>query len=508
MSHTWNIDRAGDHIDKKIADVKTVEIFDYKRELSLENIRTNRAYRVDGVHVYLDILNVEDMLHETKEETVRLHQRLLRFENLQYRAFDRILNSTGIRRVDFQNQRLHALVTQPYGTDQAGARVHRAVAMAQLAIDVLDQTGETETQLPNAKVRVGIDTGETLAVNNGRNGGREPLFLGDAANQGAKMVCGGKAEGIYLTNNARVAIGLKEVDQPKRTPLTIDEIAISQEAAKLDIVAADVVADWHADLKKNPLAAVSFSGHTPPLRTLDISALTLGNSRRQDGISLYADVDGFTAFVARHIDNCPEDVVRVFHVVRAELDRVLVREFDGRRIRFIGDCIHGLMCEGTAQTTDAQASITDATLCAAALHSSFDLILEKLNDEGIDVDGLGLQIGFEYGPLTVTRMGLHGDRVRCSISRAVLASELEQGRCEASETAIGKTAYAEASEGVRALFSDDRKIADLDYAETVDALTDSGDDGARITQQAAFVAAAPAVAAGASAVVRPYARCD
>jgi hypothetical protein len=508
MTHTWNVDRAGDHIDKKIADVETVEILDYKRELSLENIRTNRAYRVAGVHLYVDILNVDEMLDAAVEESVRVHQRLLRFLNLQYRAFDRILNSTAVRRVDFQNQRLHALVTQPYGADQAAARVHKAVAVAQLAIDVLDQTADAEQQLPNAKVRVGIDTGETLAVNNGRNGGREPLFLGDAANHGAKMACGGSAKGIFLTNNARVAIGLDEVDHPKRSPLTAAEIVISQEAAKLDLTVESVVEQWHADLKRNPLGAVSFSGHTPPLRTLDIAALTLANSRRQDAVSLYADLDGFTAFVARHIDDRPEDVVRVLHVVRAELDRVLVQEFDGRRIRFIGDCIHGIMCEGTAQTTDAEASVTDATLCAAALRSSFDLALEKLKAEGIDVYGLGLQIGFEYGPVTVTRMGLHGDRVRCSISRAVLASEAEQGRCEAAETAIGEKAYGLASKGVRDLFVDDRKVEACDYAEAVDALTESGDDKGRAAQEAAFVAAAPAVAAGASTVVRPYAQRD
>jgi len=184
---------------------------------------------------------------------------------------------------------------------------------------------------------------------------------------------------------------------------------------------------------------------------------------------------------------------------------VLVREFDGRRIRFIGDCIHGLMCEGTARTTDAEASITDATLCAGALRSSFDLALQKLKDEDIDIDGLGLQIGFEYGPVTVTRMGLHGDRVRCSISRSVLKSEAEQGRCGASETAIGEAAWTAASDGVQDLFGSDRKAADLDYAEAVDALTESGDKKASTAQAAAYVAAAPAVAAAAPAVVRPYA---
>ena len=89
------------------------------------------------------------------------------------------------------------------------------------------------------------------------------------------------------------------------------------------------------------------------------------------------------------------------HVIRAELERVVTSDFDGRRIRFIGDCIHGLICEGTSKTTDVKETISSATLCSGALRSSFDLALEKLASAGIDVSGLGLQIGFEYGWMTI-----------------------------------------------------------------------------------------------------------
>lgn len=505
MAHSWNYDRAGDHISRKIADVKTVEIKDYKRDISLANIPTHVAYRVDGVHMYADIINLGDMLNATVEETERCHRRSMRFLNSQYRAFDRILIAAEVRRIDFQNQRLHALITKPYGEDKEADRVHKAIAVAQMAIDVLHQTDDADEQLPNAEVRVGIDTGESLAVNNGRSGGREPLFLGNPANHAAKRAGGGTATGIFLTNQARTAIDLSEVDDPDSVPLTAAEVAVSQEIANLDIEIDDIVEEYHADLKKNPLGSIGFSGHTPPLRTLDISALTLANSRRQDAVSIYADIDGFTDYVARHIDGNPKNVVRVLHVIRAEMDRVISVEFEGRRIRFVGDCIHGLMCEGTAQTTDAKATVSDATLCVAALRSSFDLALERLEAEGIDVEGLGLQIGFEYGPMTVTRMGLHGDRVRCSISRGVLASEAEQRDCAAGETAIGPVAYAAASDGVRDLFGKTRKVADLDYAEAADALSDSGDDKGRASQTAAFAAASPAIAAAASVPVRPYA---
>jgi class 3 adenylate cyclase len=96
-----------------------------------------------------------------------------------------------------------------------------------------------------------------------------------------------------------------------------------------------------------------------------------------EAVSVYADIDGFTKFVAEHIGQNAEHVVKCFHVIRSELDRTLSSDFDGRRIRFIGDCIHGLLMEGTAYSTDKEETVSTATLCAAALRSSFNLAIER-----------------------------------------------------------------------------------------------------------------------------------
>lgn len=508
MAHSWNHDRASTHIEKALEAVSTVTIVEYVRDMSLESIPTSKAYRVDGVHLYADILNLDEMLGVTDTEGVMCHKRTLRFLNQHYRAASRILSRTAARRVDFHNQRLHALVTKPYNTEEGAeaARIHRAVAISQLIIDVLAQTGDDSDDIPNARVRVGIDSGETLAVNNGRSGNREPLFLGEAANRSAKL-SGTKdgAEGIFLTNTARAAIGFAEVKDPAKTALTNEEIKTSQENAELEVTATEIVKEWRDDLDKNPIGSFEFSRHTPPFRTMDIHSLTPANSKRQEAISVYADIDGFTAYVKKHIEASPENVVRVFHVIRAELERVFTSEFDGRRIRFIGDCVHGLLCEGTAHTTDIKDSISSATLCAGGLRSSFDLSIEKLSENGIDVDGLGLAIGFEYGPMTVTRLGLQGNRVRCSVSRGVLASESEQMRCSGNETAIGEEAYKEASDAVKNLFGPKRKVCDLDYNEAVESLAEDDDSAGKAAKNLAYVSS-PEMARAADLRINPHAR--
>lgn len=507
MAHGWNQERAAEHIGKRLEDVKEVVIKEYVRDMTLENIKTNEAYKVHGVHLYADIVNLDAILGTTETEGVTSHKRALRFLNLHYRAVSRILSETDTKRVDFHNQRLHAVVTKPYNTEDMAelSRVRQAVAVAQLIIDVLDQTGDDDEQIPNARVRVGIDTGSALAVNNGRSGYREPLFLGEPANHAAKHASNGSAVGIFLTNTARKAIGLSEVENSNKTALTAEEIKACQDAAALTVTSQSIVEEWREDLKKNPIGTFEFSRQTPPLRDLDITVLTPKNSRRQEAVSVYADIDGFTAYVARHVDSNPEDVVRTLHVIRAELERVLTADFGGRRIRFIGDCIHGLICEGTAQTTDEEQTVSNSILCAGGLRSSFEKALVLLAAQKVDAAGLGLAIGFEFGPMTVTRLGIHGDRIRCSVSRGVLQSEEEQLRCNGSETAIGKSAYDKGTDAVRKMFGSKRKKSDLDYNEAVEGLAELDDSTAKSSRNIVFGIATSAAAEGASRVTRPYA---
>jgi class 3 adenylate cyclase len=503
-AHSWNRERATKRIDAKIdaLPTKDIEIKEYVRDTDLSNLKSNVAYRVDGVHVYADILNLKDMLAVTAVEGETCHKRTLRFLNLHYRAVYRIIGRVDAMLVDFHNQRLHSVVAKPY--DDEAKRVHRAVAVGQLIIDVLAQTGE-DADHPAAKVRVGIDTGKALAVNNGRRGHREPLFLGEPANHAAKRAGGGATTGIYLTNKARKAIGLGEVTNVDVTPLATSEIERSQNEAKLDVRADEIVKEWKEDLKNNPIGTFEFTGHTPPYATLDIESLSAKNSRRQDATTVYGDLDGFTAYVGANIatELGAKNVVRTLHVLRSELDAVLHEDFQGRKVRFIGDCVHGLLVEGTAQTTEVEETISNITLCAAGMRSSFGIALVRLKEKGTDASTLGLAVGFEFGPMNITRLGMKGELIRCSVSRGVIAAEKEQSRCKGSETAIGPVAYEHASTAVRDIFGDSRKRANLDYETALSELSAKNDKAARATKAMAATSLLQPASAAATPLAFP-----
>ena len=73
MHYIWDVDRAESHIDKLCDSVEDVEIANYTRKMDLDNIPVNKAYEMDAVHIYVDILNLEDLLAKDGDENETSH---------------------------------------------------------------------------------------------------------------------------------------------------------------------------------------------------------------------------------------------------------------------------------------------------------------------------------------------------------------------------------------------------------------------------------------------------
>lgn len=233
----------------------------------------------------------------------------------------------------------------------------------------------------------------------------------------------------------------------------------------------------------------TFHRHEPPLATIDYAKLSPSWTIHMSMTSIFADIDGFTKYVQRCIDeNRVREMVANLYVIRMELDAVLRQDFGGRKVRFIGDCIHGILAEGTRYETDELKTVVTSVMCAGALRSSFELCQSILPGIG----ELGLAIGVELGNTPVTRLGIRGDlSVRCATSRAVSESEALQSECGGRETALGERALRAAPQSVRRSFAGGGKMPRLDYAAA-----------------AALFVSAPAIAlpSGAAASFRPYGR--
>jgi class 3 adenylate cyclase len=396
--------------------------------------------------------------------------------HLHYAACDSIAEEFDAQRVDYHGPRMHAVILTPTGAQNSGARAKRALEFADAVKRTIEEVGgRTGDGQFRTRVRVGIDSGSAVAVNSGSRDELDPLFLGNPANYAAKLA-EGDDEGIYPSNRVRREAGVAEVvsamrvldaERASRVNVSLFNMGLPGYVVLSDRTSDDVVrrasdaAIARFKVQVRDAASFIFHRHTPPLRDIVFADLMPSNTIRMELASVFGDIDGFTAYVADCIHNHRiSEMVTNLNVIRSELAATLKHDFSGRKVRFIGDCIHGLLAEGTKSDTDSPETVRAVVKAAAGMRSSFELCQQNLPN----ADRIGLAIGVEFGTTPISRIGLRGDgSVRCSVSKAVSASEALQAKCGGLETALGPRAMQYAPLALRRLFNAEGVATGLDF---------------------------------------------
>lgn len=441
-------------------------------EASLVDIPRNRAVTTNGVHVYANLIDFNSVLVDAGRETEASHRRALEFLHAHYSACDTLIDEFDMQRVDFHGSRLHAVVLAPEGPQDEGARVRKAIAFAAAFREMVERLGRDHARFKTG-VRIGIDSGPAVAIDGGRKDEREPLFIGSPANHAAKLADGSE-EGVAVSRRAAAAIDRTPDPFSNTVALTkslerqfLDEhvIRAGMDATadlRLETAYTKVADEIRArEVGSASEAVFRFHRKEPPLKDIVYAEHPPSKAIRMEMASIFADIDGFTAYIDESIRTGRiAEAVSNLHVMRAEMAAVLREDFKGRKVRFVGDCIHGMLAEGNARSTNAMATMRAAVKTAAGLRSSFELCQRMLPG----VEGLGLAIGIDYGETPVCRLGLRGEAsVRAAASRATCVSEAEQRRCDGIETAIGEAAFAASPAVIRQIFISDRKVPNLDH---------------------------------------------
>lgn len=482
----WNRTRAEKRIEEFLGTVPqsavSVETFErrFEREVVMRaakgqpvgnynpivHIPPSQAVLVDGVHVYVQLIDYHSVLTDAHREREERYMRALKFLHTHYSATDQVVVEYQVQRVDYHGPRLHAVVATPTGNSNELQRVKKALDFSMAMKRMIEVTGDKVLGGEfKTRVRVGIDTGMAVAVNSGRGDEPEPLFLGNPANYAAKLADGVEA-GIFLSDRVRAVLGMSRMGGlpgQKGSPFLQDRTAVNFVSRTMSDQRIETLAEGVKSAVEPQVRAAEFRfhRHEPPLASIKYADLMPSNTIYMEMLSVFADIDGFTAYVQRCIDTGNvKELVSNLHVIRKELAAVLKSDFGGRKVRFIGDCLHGLVAEGTLRETDPAATIETSVLCAGAMRSSFELCQKKLPG----IADLGLAIGMEYGSTPVTRLGTRGDlSVRCATSRAVSESERLQSELDGDQTALGSRAMSKAPHRVKTLFDRQGRKSGLDY---------------------------------------------
>jgi class 3 adenylate cyclase len=423
----------------------------------LDSKPNSRAFVVEGAHLYGQLLDFEKIVADAdNRETEASHRNVLRFLHMHYQIWDSIVDEEGADRIDYHGARLHAVVTDPVGDPHN--QVERAVALAAKLSDASARIADAYGY--PARIRFGIDQGRCIAMSTGRGHEKDTLFLGTPANHAAKVAAAGDQPGVFLANGAQIASSLVA----KRTVLGdvfVEEASIKLASSRhqfprIDLVVGKLVADAKRDL------GFVFHRPRPPLASLKFSELVPSNSARRGMASIFADVSGFTPFVDNAIkqgSNSIKAAATAIHVIREELNDVLKIDFGGKRVRFIGDCIQGVIAEGVDD--DAAETIRESAFCASGMRSSFSLVQTLLPK----TKELDLAIGIEYGTVPLTRLGLTGaNSIRCAAGRAVIVSERVQQSLNGGGVRLGPVASGLADRNVKRHYETASTILEYDAA--------------------------------------------
>lgn len=440
----------------------------------------NRAVTTHGVHVYANLTDFNDKLVDAGRETEASHERAMQFLHLHYGACDALIAAFDIQRVDFHGGRLHAVVLSPAGAAGETTRIEKALAFSAALIQMVARTSERYGAEFRTGVRIGIDSGPAVAINSGSRGEPDPLFIGSPANHAAHLAVGGEP-GVFVSERVERArsLGAAFASGPVRMRDDVVSAALDRSVEvrgaflggrnRLEEAFARFVEDRDAlKAASGGLRPASFVFHyrPPPLRTLDFADHPPSRSVRMPVVSVFADLAGFTAYVDQAMQSGRvSEAVANLYIIRSELTDVLQKDFGGRKVRYVGDCLHGLVAEGDARSTDEKRSVKTAVLAAGGIRSSFNLCRQVLPGlAGLD----GIAIGLELGWTPVCRIGLSGEAsVRCSTSKATCVSEAVQRDCTGRQTAIGDRAFAEADARVRYLFGPAHRVDNLDHGTAV-----------------------------------------
>ncbi len=398
----------------------------------------SRAVVVTGVHMYGQLLDFEDFIvNNESAETEESHKRMLSFLDTHYRIWDSLVQDEGGFTVDFHGPRLHAVIVDPsLGPKE---QIERAIALAWRLTKAAEEVGQVSGF--RTRARFGLDYGTCLALTTGRSHETDTLFLGSPANHAAKTVAAENVEGIFLSPRAqRYVQTMPAVGRLGNAQVLNEVISRANQNYRFDNVDAAVAQIIRGNYTPPEF---TFRRHTPPLATMKFGDLIPSQSVRLGSASLFADIDGYTSFVDEAISSglaAIKAATTGIHVIREELNDVLKDDFGGKRVRFIGDCIQGLLAEGKTQDDPAQA-VENSIYCASGMRDSFDLIRERLRK----MDTLDLAVGIEFGPVAVTRIGNRGDAsIRCAAGRAVIQSERVQQSISGGGVRLGQTALVHA----------------------------------------------------------------
>lgn len=432
---SWDRERSANRIEEHVKSLENIEISSLEREADLENVLSESHCReIESSHVYADVSNFARIISTLEDDALRSAIRAL---HIYQRQASSIVEDVfdGVR-VHFQAERLHALLYRPAHDPRQLAE--RAVLL-QLTLDdfIASVFNKRFSDIADFEIRSASDIGTVIGTRNGVRGDREFLFVGDPANNAAKIISGRRRAVVSksIRDVLPEALASKVVEVNGIAMITITQRELDDilraRGFKYDRQKYGNRVDDH--IAALPLKDIEYSGARV---RIDFDSLSAVCNKRLFAASVFADIDGFTKYVREAVtEDEKKSRLRVFAAARKESALVVKRDFDGVRVQYQGDRTQALFHLPEADLTKIA---EEAVLAAAAMQSSFEITLKDALPEA---SPLKLAIGIDIGTTVASKLGTRGQRDRICIGERVDAAAHIQEKCDGDEVGISEDVF-------------------------------------------------------------------
>lgn len=425
-----------------------------------------------GAHVYGEVTN---FTHTSSAPVVKSddYKKFLRGLHVYQAELSRIIERTlDAYFVHFQGDRFHALFYRPIDDE---AEIAKKALLLQLGIaDWVEHVFNPYAKFGGAfSFAAGADVGTVIATRNGPIGGQELLFLGPPANNAAKLL---KATSLTVSKAIYAKLPQEYKELCAADPARSGVYLVTRTDAVPKLLREAGITWDHQALRKRledaeaaiALGDINYAGATDPV---DFSALSIRQNKRVLAATVYADVDGFTNFVAsRTGEDEQAAALRVFHAIRRESGRIGTADYAGVQVQFQGDRIQLVF---NVRADDAEKIALTAVQAAIALNTAMETSLRDAL--GSDMT-LHYAIGVDLGVTLITRLGQRGDRDNVCLGEAVAnAAVLQERFAGAKQIVVSATVhellpeiyakYFKKIDGVDAYVSTGLTLADIEKAD-------------------------------------------
>ncbi len=457
---SWNFDRSKKRVEaeaKRLAHAG-ISVKPLTREMDLTNLSPTEARQVNGVHLYSNVENLEELLTSEalrKNNFRALHRFFQVFRSEQRRIIQNVFEGD---KIQVQGPKFHGLIFKPYGKDSeiAWRSILCSSALHLLAVRALPEVFPGYPPIVSA---AGLELGKTVVANIGMRGERELISVGRPANYAAKI----------FDKDAPITVG-----ENLYSTLTKDRQSLfgaAEGVYRLDQSAVDSLGDVLRDegfswSVESSVRRLSREIEVLPLDNIlveeareKINLERLGPKRAKVcvGATVFVDIDGYTRFVDSLLDDVDKlgKAVQLLHLFRYEWREVTENDFDAIEIQHQGDRLQALL---HVPTDDEELMMERAVDLAISYNSSVDEVLSKHCEKD---RALRVAIGCDIGKALVSRIGVRGDLDATCLGRSALRAEILQVGSKSGEISITeKLRHAISEQSISELFK---------YCESTDA---------------------------------------